>query len=682
MAIIQYGGIRIDVQANTQGVKALRTDIAALTRLVNESSGPAGKFERDLNRIAKVSEDGAANQELLKKATDASIKRFLAASAATGNYLQALQHVAAVIPAAAGRMKQLEVQFLRQQKATDDAAQAERRLADAEANQARALQYAQGIIDQYSTKEQRRAVIVRQLTADLRAGLITQEHYNRAIEASNRLQAKTQERGGLKSFATGILGGLSPIGAVSAGAAGFFAGREALEFTQDTVRAYTDLRSSLIKLEVVLGSRQRAIDTHRQLRQIAVASSQTSDAVMHAAVTMAQFGVSSDQIIPTMRRLTEVSAGNSEKLQSLAIAYGQVAAAGRLTGQETLQFVNAGFNPLAEIARTTGKNMADLRKEMEEGKISVQMVADAFKSATEEGGRFFGMTEKLSSELSGQISRTKDEYLKLKEALGETISPGVGTLFYRLENLSKDARNMLLIFDELPRALNRGGGDREFAFRAQGRVLGTKGGFMDPLSEAEKQAAAREFKSLQAQLEQEAEAVRKAQEQEFATEFMRQGFVSKSIASVADSFANQISQLTSSLPKVSDQFTKLNQKAEQAAEMMTRFRSRMSQTVSEEEKYAQLISEFADYVRSGLISFADASKRIAMEMPKKDAAISADLPKAVSMGTREAYELINRTQSTMQSKQLEEQRRQRMAQEAANKLLEQLNKKQGMGILN
>ena len=73
MAIIQYGGIRIDVQANTQGVKALRTDIAALTRLVNESSGPAGKFERDLNRIAKVSEDGAANQELLKKGSDASI---------------------------------------------------------------------------------------------------------------------------------------------------------------------------------------------------------------------------------------------------------------------------------------------------------------------------------------------------------------------------------------------------------------------------------------------------------------------------------------------------------------------------------------------------------------------------------------------------------------------------------
>ena len=70
---------------------------------------------------------------------------------------------------------------------------------------------------------------------------------------------------------------------------------------------------------------------------------------------------------------------------------------------------------------------------------------------------------------------------------------------------------------------------------------------------------------------------------------------------------------------------------------------------------------------------------------KKDqtdmSAISTDLPKAVSMGTREAYELVMRTQSTLQAKQLEEQRKQRIAQELTNQILKESQKQNIIGLI-
>lgn len=52
--------------------------------------------------------------------------------------------------------------------------------------------------------------------------------------------------------------------------------------------------------------------------------------------------------------------------------------------------INAGFNPLQEMAKKTGKSVGELKEEMEKDAISADMVADAFASATAEGGQFYG----------------------------------------------------------------------------------------------------------------------------------------------------------------------------------------------------------------------------------------------------------------------------------------------------
>lgn len=81
--------------------------------------------------------------------------------------------------------------------------------------------------------------------------------------------------------------------------------------------------------------------------------------------------------------------------------------------------VNAGFNPLEEISRKTGKSMAELRNEMSNGAISSKMVQDAFISATSAGGKFFGMADEGSKTLNGQISMLQESFDNMFNEIGE-----------------------------------------------------------------------------------------------------------------------------------------------------------------------------------------------------------------------------------------------------------------------
>ncbi len=85
--------------------------------------------------------------------------------------------------------------------------------------------------------------------------------------------------------------------------------------------------------------------------------------------------------------------------------------------------VNAGFNPLQEIAKRTGETMEDLRKRMSDGEISITELEIAFQSATGPGGRFFGLMDAQSKTLLGRFSTLKDEIAATLLPVGTALSP-------------------------------------------------------------------------------------------------------------------------------------------------------------------------------------------------------------------------------------------------------------------
>lgn len=126
--------------------------------------------------------------------------------------------------------------------------------------------------------------------------------------------------------------------------------------------------------------------------------------LQQGARTMLSFGISESDTMKALQMIGDVASGNADKFKSLTLAYSQVQSAGRLMGQDLLQLINAGFNPLKVISEQTGLSMAELKDKMGKGAISAKMVSDAFKVATSEGGIFHNMMKKQSQPLGGKWS--------------------------------------------------------------------------------------------------------------------------------------------------------------------------------------------------------------------------------------------------------------------------------------
>jgi tape measure domain-containing protein len=221
----------------------------------------------------------------------------------------------------------------------------------------------------------------------------------------------------LGSVATASVGSLAALGA--AGAAGLTA------FAVSSSQAAASLEDLSIQFEVLTGSAKSSADLLKAFREEEKKSSLNTEDYANAAKNLLGFGMNLEEVVPTLKMLGDVSMGNSDRFGSLALAFAQTTAAGRLMGQEVLQFINAGFNPLSQIAKDTGKSMADLKKEMEDGKISVDMVKQAFINATSAGGLFYKAIDKGSSGTNAKINQTKAAVTQLQVAFGTGFNEGL-----------------------------------------------------------------------------------------------------------------------------------------------------------------------------------------------------------------------------------------------------------------
>jgi tape measure domain-containing protein len=169
------------------------------------------------------------------------------------------------------------------------------------------------------------------------------------------------------------------------------------------------------------------------------------------ARTMMAFGVAVKDVMPDMKMLGDISLGNAERMQALTLAFSQTTAAGKLMGQDLLQYVNAGFNPLQVMVERWQQfgfkqkvTLEQLRDLTSEGKISSAMVKHAFEVATSEGYRFHDMLNKMAQTPFGMEQAMLGSFEGAKQGLGDSLSP--------------EFKNMLLeikpMIDELPKTFD------------------------------------------------------------------------------------------------------------------------------------------------------------------------------------------------------------------------------------
>jgi tape measure domain-containing protein len=181
------------------------------------------------------------------------------------------------------------------------------------------------------------------------------------------------------------------------------------------IKTAADLQSLSTNFETLTGSAEKGRKVFTDLKKMGATTPFEIGDLAKATQTMLAFGISVDKTQGYLQMLGDISMGNKDKLRGLALAFSQVQSTGRLMGQDLLQMINQGFNPLTIISQKTGRSMKDLKKDMEDGKITVEMVTDAFKTATSEGGLFYKGMEQGSKTLSGTFSTLMDN-IKLMSA--------------------------------------------------------------------------------------------------------------------------------------------------------------------------------------------------------------------------------------------------------------------------
>jgi len=161
-------------------------------------------------------------------------------------------------------------------------------------------------------------------------------------------------------------------------------------------------------INTLLGSADKGKAMMADLTEYAKVSPLDFQGTVGAAQKMLGFGIDQSKILPFMKALGDVSMGNAQRFQSLTLAFSQMSAAGKLMGQDLMQMVNAGFQPLDQLAKDTGKSIGQLKEEMSQGKISAEMVQQAFINATSEGGKFYNMAQSATAIITGQMSMLGD----------------------------------------------------------------------------------------------------------------------------------------------------------------------------------------------------------------------------------------------------------------------------------
>lgn len=283
-------------------------------------------------------------------------------------------------------------------------------------------------VDQFSTKalasfDTMTAAIERQTQAQGKAGKAghaaaeaERKGADKATEAIDRTGRATDELG-RKLQKAGDEGSVS-FGKMAKYAAGFFTLQKAKEFGQKMFDVRKEMESLQVSFETLAGA-DVGKQLYEDIKQFTLNTPMMMGDLAKGAQTLLGFNIEAQKVMPILKQIGDISMGDSQKFNSLTLAFAQMSSTGKLMGQDLLQMINAGFNPLVVISEKTGKSVAELKDEMSNGAISVEMVEEAFRSATEEGGKFHGMLDQQSKTLGGAYSNLLGAIDEMFNEIGE-----------------------------------------------------------------------------------------------------------------------------------------------------------------------------------------------------------------------------------------------------------------------
>ena len=237
----------------------------------------------------------------------------------------------------------------------------------------------------------------------------------------------------------GVSTGMSTVKKLFTAGIGFVVAKHAVGLAKMGIAYNSQMQDFQSKFKVLLGSAAKANKHVAELRKLAMKTPFRTTDLAAASQQLLAFGVNSKSVSGHLRRLGDISLGNKEKFQQLGLVLGQVSSQGKLMGQDLLQFINAGFNPLQELSKMGRGTYKELKDQMAQGKISFEDVQAAMEHATSKGGQFFNGMKEGSKTFAAQVDALKGN---LEILAGNAVKPLYNMLTRLVPHLAKVASLM------------------------------------------------------------------------------------------------------------------------------------------------------------------------------------------------------------------------------------------------
>lgn len=236
------------------------------------------------------------------------------------------------------------------------------------------------------------------------------------VDLKTELKETTSELKKQKSGVSGISNEMDKLKTMVTGFIAAYGGKKLWEML---IGSNAEMEQYTTSLEVMLGSTEKASAMIEKMRDFAAKTPLTLENVISGGSLLISYGVDESNLIDTMTKLGDLASGNAEKMDRITLAYGQMLAKGKVTGEELRQMTEAGVPLQAALAESIGVTGEEFSKMVSKGEVGIDALNKAITGLTTGDGKFAGMMEKQSQTMLGMLSTMQDNISEFFRKMGE-----------------------------------------------------------------------------------------------------------------------------------------------------------------------------------------------------------------------------------------------------------------------
>ena len=258
-------------------------------------------------------------------------------------------------------------------------------------------------------------------TALVNAGQSVKQYRAESARAAAQVPADNRE---IAQSYTLVERGIGRLRGLIAGAGAYLGFREAAQGIKNLAEVAQQAENARRALQNLYGSQAEGNRAYDALRTLSKENGIAFDVLVESAKKLKAFGL--DPLNGSMQALVDQNAsvgGSNEDLAGKVLALGQAWAKQKLQGEEILQLVERGVPVWDLLQKATGKNVAELQKLSEQGKLGRGVI----KALYEEIGRAnSGKANEALTGMSGLLAQIAARWVDFKQRI---VDAGLGDYF-------------------------------------------------------------------------------------------------------------------------------------------------------------------------------------------------------------------------------------------------------------